>query len=116
MFKNYLASALHNLLKNKLFSIINIGGLAIGLAACILIGLYVRDETSYDNHWNNADRIYRLNTSLDPGSGMIRSPSSSGRVLPALQRDFPEAIESGSRVMKFEREVEFGDLRFEELV
>jgi len=57
MFRNFLGTALNSLLKNKLFSLINIGGLAIGLAACILIGLYVRNETSYDRHWTDAERI-----------------------------------------------------------
>ncbi len=48
MFQNYIKTALRNLLRQKLFSVINVLGLAIGLAACILIMLFVRDEYSYD--------------------------------------------------------------------
>ncbi len=64
MFQNYLKTALRNLLRNKLFSAINIVGLAIGLAAFILILLFVRDEKSWDQHWQNAENLYRIETSM----------------------------------------------------
>ena len=60
MIKNYFIVALRNLSRNKLFSLINIGGLAIGLAACWLISLYVANETSYDKYHAKADRIFRV--------------------------------------------------------
>lgn len=60
MFQNYFKTALRSLLRNKLFSVINIIGLAIGLAAFILIILFVRDEFSWDSHWHRADDTYRL--------------------------------------------------------
>lgn len=60
MFQNYLKIAVRNLMRHKLFSIINIAGLAIGLAAFILITLFVRDEFSWDNHWQRSEDIYRL--------------------------------------------------------
>ena len=60
MFESYLKIALRNLSRQKLFSSINILGLAVGLAACILILLYVFDELSYDRYHPNADRIYRV--------------------------------------------------------
>ena len=50
MFENYVRVAIRNLFNNRLYSIINIVGLAVGLAACILISLFVRDELSYDKH------------------------------------------------------------------
>ncbi len=56
---NYIKTAWRNILQHKLFSIINVLGLAIGLAAVILITLFVRDELSYDKFWSKADNIYR---------------------------------------------------------
>ena len=60
MYKNYLKVTLKNLLSNKVFSAINILGLTIGMAACMLIILFVQDELSYDKFNSKADRIYRL--------------------------------------------------------
>ena len=61
MLKNYLLVAFRNLTKNKAFSFINIVGLAIGMAACLLILQYVTFELSYDNFHAKKDRIYRIN-------------------------------------------------------
>ena len=60
MIKNYLKLAVRSLLKNKFYSLLNITGLAIGIAACLLIVLYVTDELSYDRYYEKADRIYRI--------------------------------------------------------
>ena len=60
MFKNYVLIGLRNTLKHKGYSFLNILGLAIGIACCILIFLYVRDELSYDKYHRNSDRIYRV--------------------------------------------------------
>ena len=64
MFKNYFKTALRNLSKNKFYTSINIIGLAVGLATCLLIFLYVVDELSYDKYNANADRIYRVNNEI----------------------------------------------------
>src|SRR5688572_30954926 len=82
MFKNYLTTAINNLFGNKLYSGINIAGLAFGLAASILIALYVLDETSYDKHWKNADRIYRVNTSFwSTGGAFSLGAATTGLVI-----------------------------------
>jgi len=60
MFTNYFKLALRNIQKHKGYSFINITGLAVGLASCILILMWVKDELSYDRHFEKADRIYRL--------------------------------------------------------
>lgn len=60
MLRNYLKIALRNLAKHKVNTSINVAGLAIGMACCLLIVLYVRDEVSYDQHWANGERIYRM--------------------------------------------------------
>jgi hypothetical protein len=60
MLKNYLKIAFRNLARNRLYSSINIFGLAAGLAVCLLIMLYILDELSYDKHHKDGDRIYRI--------------------------------------------------------
>ncbi|WP_431214243.1 ABC transporter permease [Puia sp. P3] len=67
MFSNYFKTALRNLWKNKGFSAINIVGLAIGLSTCLLILIFVMDETGYDKYNENADRIYRLDGDIKFG-------------------------------------------------
>ncbi len=64
MFQNYLKTAVRNLLRQKLFSFINIAGLAVGLAAFLLILLFVRDEMSWDRHWGGGENIYRVETTI----------------------------------------------------
>ena len=60
MLQNYFKLAIRNILKHKFFSAINIFGMSIGIAACLLILLYVVDELSFDRFHANADRIYQV--------------------------------------------------------
>ena len=92
MFKNYLTVALRNLLRHKLYSFISLFGLAVGLACFIVIYLFVQYELSYDQDYPEADRIYRVirETPKAGGSGSTFSWATSGRLGPALVRDFPE--------------------------
>lgn len=70
MLKNYIKIAVRNLGKNKIDSFISIGGLAVGLACCILLVFYVRFEWSHDNFHENGDRVYRITQkSIQPNSG-----------------------------------------------
>jgi putative ABC transport system permease protein len=92
MIKNYLRVALRNLKKYKAFSFINIIGLSVGIACCILIFLYVKDELSYDKFNKNADQIYRLALHIkinDTESRMALSPSPIG---PAIVHDLPDVV------------------------
>ena len=59
MFSTHLKIARRNLLKNKLYSIINVIGLSVSLTVCLLIALFVRDELSFDKHFADGERIYR---------------------------------------------------------
>ncbi|WP_417464630.1 ABC transporter permease [Kordiimonas sp.] len=98
MFRNYISVALRNILKHKLYSAINIIGLAVGLAACVMIMLFVRDELSYDKHWSNADRMYRLNTTFNPpGREPFITPMAQGPTKHALKNFFPEEIDQVTR-------------------
>ena len=93
MFHNYIRVALRNLTKHKLYSAINIIGLAIGLASCVLITLFVRDELSYDTFWKDADSVYRLNTTFEvPGREPFVTVMAMGPARAALQRYFPEEV------------------------
>lgn len=65
MFKNFLKVALRNLWRNRVFSAINITGLAFGLAICFLISLFVIDELSYDRYNLKADRIFRVDADFN---------------------------------------------------
>ena len=79
MLKNYLVIALRNLRKHKGFSVINIAGLAIGMACCLLILLFVVDELSYDSFHEKANRIYRIQSHSTIGGTtrkFARSPAS----------------------------------------
>lgn len=90
MIKSYLKVALRNLWKNKGFSAINIIGLSVGLATCLLILLYVLDEVNYDRYNTKADRIYRVDGDLQFGGNhfiLAVCPEPMGA---ALKRDYPE--------------------------
>ncbi|WPU95422.1 ABC transporter permease [Mucilaginibacter sabulilitoris] len=94
MLKNFIKIAFKNLLKNKGVTVINILGLAAGLATCLLIVFYVVDELSYDRFNQKADRIYRVNADIKFGGN-----SSSYAVTPpplsaALKAEFPEVERS----------------------
>lgn len=91
MLKNYLTLAIRNLLKRKLYSFINIFGLAIGVAVCLVILQYVDFELSYDSFHTNADRIYRTTTShYRAGEFRGRGMLSGYAQGPALLADVPE--------------------------
>jgi putative ABC transport system permease protein len=90
MFKNYFRVAFRNLQRNKGFSVINIAGLAIGLATCLLIMVYVLDELSYDRFNENAERIYRVDGDIKIGGNRFVSASAPGPMGPALRQDYPE--------------------------
>ena len=93
MIKNYLTVAIRNIARNKTFSAINILGLAIGMACCILILLYVQDELSYDQHHEHAHRIYR-GAHADVTAGGRQYAVTSLPMGPALVTDYPEVIEA----------------------
>ena len=91
MFKNYLKIAWRNLLKNKTFSLINIAGLASGLACFILITLYIIDELSYDRFHEKADRIYRVHSDIRFGGTDMSLAVTSDPMGATLKKDYPQA-------------------------
>ncbi|MDR9418676.1 ABC transporter permease [Gracilimonas sp.] len=104
MFKNYMKIAVRNLLKNKVYSLINIIGLAIGLATCLLIILFVLNEWSYDDFHNNSERIHRIvqtTTSVEREEEQATTPFQLG---PVLDAEFPNQIESSVRFFDMQEE------------
>ncbi|QTE38289.1 ABC transporter permease [Mucilaginibacter gossypii] len=99
MFRNYLKTAFRTLKKNVGFTAINVFGLALGLATCLLIIFYVVDELSYDKFNVKADRIYRANMQIKFG-GIDQSYASSPSPLAAVfQNDYPE-VERACRLLQ----------------
>jgi len=92
MIKNYLKIAFRNLKKHKAYSFINISGLAIGMACCLLIVLHIQDELSYDAFHLNADRIFRVVTSTS-GDGAPTNATGTFGTGPAMKEDFPEVVD-----------------------
>lgn len=93
MLKSYLKIAWRNLLKNKTFSLINIIGLASGLACFILIALYVADELSYDRYNEKASRIYRINSDIKFGGNNLHLAVTSDPMGATLKKDYPQVEE-----------------------
>ena len=94
MIKNYLTVAVRNIARNKTFSAINILGLAIGMACCILILLYVQDELSYDQHHEHAHRIYRVAEEAHIAGQTRRIAITSFPMGPALVQDYPTVVDA----------------------
>jgi putative ABC transport system permease protein len=90
MLRNYLKTAWRNFSKNIGFTVLNVGGLAMGLAGCILIFLYLISELSYDSFNSNADRIYRVNTDTKFGNITSSMAIAAPPVAEALKINFPE--------------------------
>jgi putative ABC transport system permease protein len=114
---NYLITAFRNLARNRLYSMINIGGLALGLAACILILLFVRDELSYDDWIPGAENIYKIETTIPiPGRDTLMIGQVPPAIAPALESYFPEIIEDSTRVFQSDSVVGAGDRFFNERI
>jgi len=115
MLKNYLKTAIRALTRQKGYSALNIVGLAMGLAVCILIFLWVQDELGYDRFHTNADRIFRVIEHEELSSGEILSYTQQGPELgPILKADYPEILESMRIRVTNDRLVKFEDSQFYE--
>lgn len=109
MIKNFFKIAWRALWKNKAFTIINITGLATGLACFILITLYVSDELSFDKHFKDGDDIYRVNSDIRFGGTDLKLAVCSDPMGSTLKKDYPNVEEftrvyasSGSKLVKKE--------------
>ncbi|MES1215875.1 MAG: ABC transporter permease, partial [Bacteroidota bacterium] len=98
MFKNYFHTAIKVLLKHRVYSLINIVGLTLGLCACMVVATVVIDDLSYDKQWSRSNDLYRVVTVNKMGEGLYdRFPSSLAGLAPELKKSYPE-VESYGRL------------------
>ncbi len=95
MIRNYIKSAYRSLLNNKVYGAINILGLTVGIACCLLISLYVRDEVSYDEFLKDSDRIYRVALERQYPTNTRFFGSSPVNLAITLKENYPEVEEAG---------------------
>src|SRR5690242_6746172 len=97
MIKNYFKIAFRNFRKNKAFSFINIFGLAVGLASCLLIMLYIFNENGYDNYHKDVDRLFRIASVNNMGETWAAAPAPLAL---DVKNNLPE-VEQSTRLMTF---------------
>jgi putative ABC transport system permease protein len=99
MLRNYLKIAVRNLLRHRLYSLLNVLGLAVGLTVCTLILLWVQDELGYDRFHEHADRIHRVTVEIASADGPMEAPVAAGAIGPTLREDLPE-VEAAARLWR----------------
>lgn len=99
MLQSYIKLAIRNLLRNKVYSVINIAGLSLGIACCLLLVLYVQDEVSYDKHHTRLNDIYRVDTKFESDLiGFDKLGSVSPPIAMAMREEIPE-VEAAARAV-----------------
>lgn len=114
MFKNYIQVALRNMIRHKLYAILNITGLSIGIACCILIFLFVRNELSYDEFHKNASNIYRVYvTEAPPDRDAFTYAETPAPMASAMEQSFPD-VERAVRILARNDIIRYQDQSFSE--
>jgi len=115
MIRNYIKTAFRNLIRHKMYSLLNVAGLAIGVACCIFILLYVQDELSYDRFNEKSDRIYRLIASINLSGKPFEAAMTTHAMGPIFSNECPE-IEMFTRLSTYgdRRVVQYEDKSFNE--
>ena len=90
----YLRIALRHVVKHRVYSIINISGLAIGMACCIVLSLWIRDELTFDRFHKNAARLCRIISHNQYGDRFLLTPNSPAPLGDALKREYPDVVET----------------------
>jgi ABC-type antimicrobial peptide transport system permease subunit len=116
MIVNYFKIAIRNILRYKVYSFINIIGLAVGMACCIIILLGIQDTLSYDRFHENADDIYRIIQEVEYVNFSQKWAITSGPVGPSLKKDFPDIINAARIVWPIQILLTYKDKHFEERV
>ena len=114
MLKNYFKTAWRTIRRNKLFSVINILGLSLGIATCFILMLYVQEELSYDRFNKNADHLARVIFQADINGGKISESIVMPPVAQAMKKDFPE-VEDATRLKAIgTAKISYGDKVFKD--
>ncbi len=98
MIRNYIKIALRNMVRNKTYSLINIFGLSMGVACCLLLALYIQDEYSYDRHQVEVQNLYRIITDFKSDKGLNKLATCSPPIAMAMRDELPE-VESAARLV-----------------
>lgn len=121
MLRNYIKIAFRNLLRNKVYSLINVLGLAAGLTCAILLFLYIQDELSYDNYHKDAAQVFRLEHKIRKTDKEETSVYFKADLIPNLKRELPEiqqaarvlystsSLQAGKREKVFSRDIYYAD-------
>lgn len=116
MLRNYLKIAIRSLVRTKVYSIINVSGLSLGVACCLLLALYVQDEFGYDQHHERLNDLYRIDTKFEGVVGFDKLASVSPPIPMTLKEELPE-IEAATRLVPtFSNQnlIQYGDNKFYE--
>ena len=112
MFKNYIKIAFRNLTRNKLYSVINIAGLSIGIAGSLLILVYVSDQLSYESMHKNADNIVRVSAGFGNGDNIMKLAGAMPGIGPAAAEEIPEVKASVRFRKRYNAKVKVGNKEF----
>ena len=104
MFKNYLKVAFRSLNKNRAYAVINILGLALGLTVTILVFIFIKDETSYEKHWDGYDRIHRMGINADMMGQKMEGPTSCSPMAQTFRTEFTD-VENATRIQPVRQEI-----------
>jgi putative ABC transport system permease protein len=117
MLQNYWKIALRSLLRTKIYSLINISGLSLGVACCLLLSLYVHDEFRYDRHHGRLDDLYRIGTQFESSTiGFDKLGSVSPPIPMTLKDELPEIEQAARVVPTFSNQnlIQYGENKFYE--
>ena len=114
MLNNFIKVILRYLLRSRFFATLNIAGLSIGIACCIVIYLFVRNELAYDRFHKDSDKIYRVIRQSQMNGMPYNIGVTSGPFAPALQQDYESKIQSVTRAFSFGALVKYADKTFME--
>ena len=115
MIRNYFKIAWRHLQKNKLYALVNIFGLSLGIASCILIGLYVWHEVSFDRFHKKATRIARITWEYNFEDKVNKVALTGTKVGPEFKRNFQD-VEAYVRTMKYPRVIGYQDKSFDKRI
>lgn len=115
MFRNYFKTAWRNLLKNRIFSTINLIGLTIGMTAVMLIWFWVQNELSYDRFYSNSEDLYKLYNKNTDGGNVNVWDVTSGPAAKELKDNYPEVKDAARIYWPIERLLTYGDVRIKSI-
>lgn len=113
MLKTYIKIAWRSLKKNRLYTSVNMIGLTLGIASCLLIGIYILNEVNYDRFHKNGNDIVRVTMEYNGGDAVTKTAVTGTKVGPEFSRSFPE-VQSFVRTFKYTRVVTYQEKAFEE--